>query len=50
MNTRISFWVAAITCLLPVPLWAQGGGAGSGSQSPSSSAPSASQGSATIEN
>jgi hypothetical protein len=50
MNLRRTFVVAAITGLSSVPLWAQGSGSGSGSQSPSSLAPSASQGSATIEN
>jgi hypothetical protein len=45
MNTSRTFIIAAISFLLYVPLWGQGGGPGSGSQSPS-----ASQGSATIEN
>jgi hypothetical protein len=50
MNLRGKFIIAAVTSLLSVPVWAQGGGSGSGSQSPSPSGPSASQGTATVEN
>lgn len=51
MNSSRTLVVTAISCLLSVALGhAQGGGSGSGSQPSSPSTPSASQGSATIEN